>query len=492
MFFLHASLLYLLVLPLILFLLSFMQTQGLESFFSKAVLEKLSINKAADNSKRKYRFFLLAIALFILSLAQPVTAKKSLPQTLSIPLVIAIDFSKSMQIQDIYPNRLAFAKEKAQLLLAHAKNLQVGILFFTKDSYLAYPISENLPAIAAMLQRADFNKTLGRGTNIFAAIEGANILLKNYSNKNILLLSDGGEKSNFKEERAYLKENNLSLYALDINSNKSKNLTYGSQDIDNILAQLQEDALRKATPSSKIKRNAELFQYPLFLGLLLLVYIFSSFKKENFILLFILFQFTPKQAHAGLLDFYEISKAQSCYKEKKYLQAIAIYKKLPQTKEARYNLAVALYKAKKYEQALKTFKRSLSNDKTLNAKILHNIGNCYFQQKRVSLAKKYYKKSYAISKNRYTKENLAITNKILKRLKKRNKKEIKGLPMLSKLTIEQKDFSTTVSSDFTVKLQDMVMSEEQKWMQLLKHRHAPLFLRKLNTKRRSINAQNDF
>ena len=503
MFFLYTPFLYLLLLPLGLFLLSFMQREGLERFFTPAVLKQISSSKGVKNSPRKYRLFLLAIALFILSLARPITDAKNFSQTASIPLVIAIDVSKSMQTKDIYPNRLTFAKEKVQILLAHAKNLQIGILFFTKSAYLAYPISENLPAIAAMLRQADLKQTPGEGTNIFAAIEGANELLQGQTNKNILLLSDGGKKSDFKEESAYLKQNNLSLYSIGIGSENTKklslesgalyeNYTLGSQDIDKILARIQREAQRKATSLSKTKAHRELFAYPLFLALLLLLYIFSSFKNTHLLLLFAVLQSIPNTAEAGLLDFYKISKAQNCYKEKNYKQAIALYKTLPPKKETLYNLANALYKEKEYKQALKMYKKALSNNRKLNAKTLHNIANCYFQQKKLTLAKKYYEKSFAISKNSATKENLDITNKILQRLKKqksKNKTTLKGFP---KLSIWKKDAPSAVSSNFTVTLQNVVLSEEQKWMQLLKHKQTPLFLRKLDTKRISKNAQNDF
>lgn len=484
-------------------MLSLKKQKGIWKLFSQETLEKLSVNKHPDNSAYKYRLFLLVIALFIIALARPVMNEKNLHTQISIPLVVAVDFSKSMQKTDIYPERLTFAKKKLQVLLSCAKTMQIGVIFFTTDAYLAYPISEDIASIQNMMQKANFKQNLGKGTNIFAALQSSTELLKPYKNKNILLLSDGGKKSSFTKEINYLKKNNVTLYALGIGSDNAKTLAlgsggsykdynFGANDINVILADLKKKAKYKSKTFSNHKEYTELFRYPLFCALLLLVFISSSFHKQTLILVVLLFQISHSDSHADLLDFIKIQNADESYKKTRYFKAAKIYKTLPENKETLYNIGNALYKAGDYKNALKYYKKGFSHDTKFNAKVLHNIGNCYFKLKRLNLAKKYYEKSFNISKNKKTKENLTITNKILKRMQKRVRSKTDEDKFLSKLTIDQSETGTTFSSNFTVKLEDVVMTEEQRWMHLLQNKNSPIFLRKLKTNKVSSNEEQQF
>jgi len=525
MFFLYEHFLWALLIPFVLFFFSLNPGQNsIKTLFSLSVLNKLTVHKNRPQHTLRYRLFLLAIVFFILSLARPVTDAKVLSDEQGlIPLIIALDVSQSMYAEDIYPNRLSLAKEKIKALISAGINMRIGLILFSKDAYLAYPLSEDLDALEAMIDRLSLSKKLEPHSNIFAAIEGANHMQRAYEKKNILLFSDGGNSNNITQEKTYLQEHNITLHAIAMatetgalvpktTSQYSKlnpllkslalesggayqKYSWGNRDIDAVLSQIKMSSSQHRLTVSQFKHYTELFSYPLGLGLFILFFIFSpllSFMKSlktTLILFSLSLTFTQTKAQAGILDFLTIKEAKTYYDDQKFLLSAKAYKSLPPSSQRTYNHANALYKAGQYRQALVLYKQALSENSDLNAKIYHNMGNVFFQEKHLKLAKKYYKKSIKISGHSLTKENLKTVNKILENIKKKKRKKPMPLPGLSKGPGHGKEnFDEPPSSDYEVQIENLVLSEEEHWMQLLQKRKAPVFLQKLDTKRISENA----
>ncbi|SFV50392.1 BatB [hydrothermal vent metagenome] len=216
MYFNHPFFLLLLIFPLLLFIYSLRsKKQTLDSVFSPAILKIISVNSQHVNSVLKYKLFLLVCVLLVLSLAQPIWNQTLLThKQKSIPLVIALDISKSMLKDDLYPSRLAFALSKIDTLMKSDTNLRVGLLLFANNAYLAHPLSEDKSSVLFISQSIDYAKVIEDKTNLFAALEGATLMLKEYKTKNLLILSDIGSLENFKEESLYIKESKLNVTLL--------------------------------------------------------------------------------------------------------------------------------------------------------------------------------------------------------------------------------------------------------------------------------------
>ncbi|WP_428025478.1 VWA domain-containing protein, partial [Arcobacter sp.] len=153
--------------------------------------------------------------------SRPVTNEKeqSVNQEL-IPVVIAIDASKSMLAQDVYPSRLKMAKKKISDLIKSSKQLSVGIIIFGESSFILSPLTNDFVSLNFLIENFDYNLSISNGSNIFSALEASNKLLNNYKSKNILLLSDGGNASDYKDEIEYANKNNLNIYIITIATNK--------------------------------------------------------------------------------------------------------------------------------------------------------------------------------------------------------------------------------------------------------------------------------
>ncbi|MDF1884547.1 tetratricopeptide repeat protein, partial [Sulfurimonas sp. SAG-AH-194-C21] len=198
------------------------------------------------------------------------------------------------------------------------------------------------------------------------------------------------------------------------------------------------------------------------------------------------------QSKAAILDFYHISNAEDSFEAKKYANALVSYEKLTQTQRVLYNTANTQYKLELYDRAIKNYIKSLSKDDIFNAKIYYNIANAYVRQGKLHLAKKYYKKSLSLTTDTEAQENLNQIQHILANQKHKiakDKEEKYKLPQ--RISIERKSPQDTLSSDYVVRLEKIVLSEEEKILRALKKQKPIIYLRKLDTHKRSTNVLQD-
>ena len=183
-----------------------------------------------------------------------------------------------------------------------------------------------------------------------------------------------------------------------------------------------------------------------------------------------------------------LHKAKNLYDEQKYAQSAKLYKTVVKNSEGYYNLANALYKAHNYKEALSMYKKSLSKNGSMKAEILHNIGNCYVQMSELKLAKKYYEEALKSAQNSATKDNLDRVNKALLKKQKKQKEQkpkIKRICTGIAVAVDHKELEAPPSSKYEIEVEDLVLSEEKRWMKLLQKQKVPIFLQKIETERMS-------
>ena len=82
------------------------------------------------------------IALVILALARPQTTDEQIEQwSEGIDIMMVIDISESMQIQDFQPNRLESAKEVARNFVKGRFQDRIGLVVFSGDAYSRSPLT---------------------------------------------------------------------------------------------------------------------------------------------------------------------------------------------------------------------------------------------------------------------------------------------------------------------------------------------------------------
>ena len=289
-----------------------------QKYFSKEVLSKLSVsNKYISKTTRNVLFF-MALILMVIALARPVANEKehSFKQEVS-SFVVAIDVSKSMLANDIYPNRLTMAKQKLLNIIEESKKNAIAVILFAKNSFILSPITQDFNSLKILVENLDPGINFDNGSNIFSTLETTNKLLKDYEDKNLILLTDGGNSDTYQKEIEYANENSINIYTLALATNKAApiklddgkfltkddgtivtvslneniknlslntnggfiNFSISNDDISQILSDIEKKSSKKELESKKFKTYTELFYYPLGVAIFLLLIAFSSLPK---------------------------------------------------------------------------------------------------------------------------------------------------------------------------------------------------------------------
>lgn len=463
--FLYPEVFYMMLIPLVLLIVLLLTSKNsMEKYFSKDLLDKLSVGgKTLDKNTRNGLLFFTLI-LFIVALGRPVINQKEqdIKQKL-IPIVIALDVSTSMMATDIYPNRISLAKEKLKQIIELSQNTTIGVLLFAKDSFVLSPVTEDFISLNYIVKNLETDLNFPNGSNIFATLDATNYMLEDFNVKNLIILSDGGNSDDYKEEITYAQDKNIAVYTIGVATkngavipnkqggyltNKDGNIvtvtlnesikklslqtnggyvdfSLDNSDVKAILNRINTQSQKEELSVQKFKTYTELFYYPLALGLFFFLLALSSlptriFKKNIAVFFLVGLYCVPSKVDADIFNFQTIQKANQLYSEKKYNEASTEYRKLPATAQSLYNLGDALYKDKKYQESIDTYKKVVTEDAELERKKLHNIGNSYVKLNELQKAKEFYEKSLKIKEDKETRENLDIVNKELEKQQNKN------------------------------------------------------------------------
>jgi Ca-activated chloride channel family protein len=137
----------------------------------KAALRVSSVSLARRALGRQWRrhvppaLFWLALSVLLLALARP-TARVTLPWS-SSTIMLAIDISLSMRVNDVKPTRMVAAQEAARTFLQELpQNIQVGIITFAGSAQVAQQATIDRPSLVNAIDAVQMQM----GTAIGSAI----------------------------------------------------------------------------------------------------------------------------------------------------------------------------------------------------------------------------------------------------------------------------------------------------------------------------------
>ena len=137
---------------------------------------------------------ILAMAMIIVALARPQKTNEQVEQwTEGIDIMLAVDISESMKIEDFRPNRLEAAKRVARNFIDGRFQDRIGMAIFSGDAYSLSPLTTDYNLLKSLIEEIDFNKIKARGTAIGSALAVVtNRMLESESKTKVcILLSDG-------------------------------------------------------------------------------------------------------------------------------------------------------------------------------------------------------------------------------------------------------------------------------------------------------------
>ncbi len=457
--FINPLFLYLLLPPLAIFAYFILKGRAnLESFFSKEVLDKILIKGDKLGSRGRHVFLFVALFLFVLALARPISNQSEVEiKETSKNLVIAIDISRSMTVDDIYPNRLEFVKNRLKWFINHMSQTNIGIIAFAKDAFLVSPVTSDKRSLEFLLDGLSFDIVSRQGTNITNALIQIDKMFPKNGIKDVFLISDGGENNDIQKAIKEATKDNLHVSVMVVGSkkggtiktengllkDKNGNIVISKRN-DNLLELSEKtggvyikefgqgggvELLKKSLQAKKndknkttIKTQKEWFMLPLILGFLCVFVSLHGLPKMRFLTFVFPLLFTlPSHAHAGVFDFMKLKDIDNALEKKEYQKAIDGYNSLEQTPQISYNKANAYYKMKKYDEALKEYEKVKTKDKNLQIKTHFNKGNTYAQKKEFKKALSEYEKAKKLApKDKDIDKNIEYVKKQMK--KKEQKK----------------------------------------------------------------------
>ena len=133
-------------------------------------------------------------ALMVVALARPQKTNEKVEQwTEGIDIMLVVDISQSMQIEDFKPNRLEAAKKVAEEFIEGRFQDRIGMVIFSGDAYSLSPLTTDYDLLKSYIKDIEFDMIENRGTAIGSALAVATNRMRESDSKTkvLILLSDG-------------------------------------------------------------------------------------------------------------------------------------------------------------------------------------------------------------------------------------------------------------------------------------------------------------
>ncbi|RAU83084.1 vWA domain-containing protein [Pontibacter arcticus] len=138
--------------------------------------------------------FILFIMLVLVALARPQRINEQIEQSAEgIDIVLVLDVSGSMELQDFKPNRLEVAKEVALDFINGRVQDRIGLVVFAGDAYSLAPLTTDYKLLRESINNIQLKMIPNDGTAIGSALAVAVNRMRESTAKSkvIILISDG-------------------------------------------------------------------------------------------------------------------------------------------------------------------------------------------------------------------------------------------------------------------------------------------------------------
>lgn len=135
-----------------------------------------------------------SLAMLIICLARPQKTNELAEQSAEgIDIMLAIDISESMKIEDFKPNRLEAAKTVAHAFVEGRFQDRIGLVVFAGEAFSLCPLTTDYVLLNRMIDEIDFSMITKPSTAIGSALAVATNRLRESEAKSkvVILLSDG-------------------------------------------------------------------------------------------------------------------------------------------------------------------------------------------------------------------------------------------------------------------------------------------------------------
>jgi len=231
----------------------------LHKFSTDEMLKVISPERSNKKIFLKYAMTILAFSMIVISLANPqVGTKMETIKQVGIDIFILLDVSRSMAAEDIQPSRLEKAKYEISKLIQNLRGDRIGLIIFSGDAYIQFPLTSDYSAANLFLNSVDFNSVPQPGTAIESAIRLAIDSFQEdvKTKKAIVLITDGEDhEGNVIDAVNEANEKEIKIFTIGVGSKngapipvKEKNVIVGykkDSDGNPIISRLDEQTLKQ-------------------------------------------------------------------------------------------------------------------------------------------------------------------------------------------------------------------------------------------------------
>ncbi len=180
---------------------------------------------------RKTAVLALALVFLIFALARPKwgTHEETI-KVKGLDIILLLDVSNSMEVEDVVPNRLKKAKHLLRTMIDRIQGDRVGIIAFAGSAYPACPLTTDLDYVLETLEILGPAMVLNQGTDIGIGLEVAMRALdrgaedtseSDLASRVIVLISDGEDHEEGAIQRAkLLKKSGTRLFVFGVGTEK--------------------------------------------------------------------------------------------------------------------------------------------------------------------------------------------------------------------------------------------------------------------------------
>lgn len=319
--FVNPQFFWVMIVPFILFaFLISTNKERLSRVFDEKVLKRLSATDESMPMMVRNVLMFMAIFLMIVAIARPVMEKGDKKvEVQGLTLLTALDISGSMRSEDIYPNRLTFAKKKMTDFFDAMPSDEIGVVAFAYSPFVLAPFSSDKETLKMMVEGVD-DSYINMGSTDFSAMgELTSSLLEEKKPKILVLFTDGGDEEAIAGFTDILKAEKIDLYVVLVGTDKGAPVidengkpfsqkdgsiaitqrndalgdvakenggayvvaSNGTEDITQLVSVIRGKYKNQQQGAVTIKERVEYFYYLLGLGLLLLLISFSSMPRRR-------------------------------------------------------------------------------------------------------------------------------------------------------------------------------------------------------------------
>jgi len=163
-----------------------------ENFADAAMQGALGLGRPGRKGLIAPALVVLAALLASVAMARPLGPHAGNGEVnAGMDVVIALDISDSMSVDDVQTDRLSAAKDIIQRIVDAAPGNRYGLLLFSGDAVITCPLTLDHDALMGFVQDADFTRANLPGTAIGDGISAAARFKKGELPRAVVVISDG-------------------------------------------------------------------------------------------------------------------------------------------------------------------------------------------------------------------------------------------------------------------------------------------------------------